>query len=182
MPWIRAVVLYSISTWLAIAFSGLLSPSASATSLPTKKVSGFVGTVANRDGALNRGDCVWTGGHSGQGHFGHFRFRKRGYLLTIYKYKYLYYSDGFWQLIFRFWPFWPWPFWPAPKLSRKTRDFIPKEFVNRNANVVSLHRQFERRNIRAHEKKNTGPRGRRNFDRNTTLGECKNLKIKEFKN
>ena len=31
----------------------------------------------------------------GQGHFGHFRFRKRGYLLTIYKYKYLYYSDGF---------------------------------------------------------------------------------------
>jgi hypothetical protein len=48
--------LYSVSTWLAIAFSGLLSPSASATSLPTKKVSGFVGSVANRDGALNRGD------------------------------------------------------------------------------------------------------------------------------
>ena len=29
-----------------------------------------------------------TRGHFGQGHFGHFRFRKRGHLLTIIKYKY----------------------------------------------------------------------------------------------
>ena len=52
--------------------------------------------------------------------------------------------------------------------------------MNRNANVVPLQCQFERRNLRAHEKKFTGPRGRRIFDRNETLGECKNLKIKEF--
>ena len=29
-----------------------------------------------------------TRGHFGQGHFGHFRFRKRGHLLTIIKYIY----------------------------------------------------------------------------------------------
>ena len=34
--------------------------------------------------------------------FGHFRFRERGYLLTIYKYKYLYYSGGFDSIRFRF--------------------------------------------------------------------------------
>ena len=37
-------------------------------------------------------------------------------------------------------------------------------FENRNGDVVPLHRQFERRNLRAHEKKITGPRGRRIFD------------------
>ena len=30
----------------------------------------------------------------------HFRFREHGYLSTIYKYKYLYYSGGFWQCFF----------------------------------------------------------------------------------
>ena len=32
-------------------------------------------------------------------------------------------------------------------------------FVDRTPDVVSLHRQFERRNLRSHEKKFTGPRG-----------------------
>ena len=30
-----------------------------------------------------------TRGHFGQGHFGHFRFRKRGHLLTIIKYYFI---------------------------------------------------------------------------------------------
>ena len=41
-------------------------------------------------------------GQSGHGHFGHFRFRERGHLLTIYKNNYFYYSGGFDIVCFRF--------------------------------------------------------------------------------
>ena len=43
-----------------------------------------------------------TRSHFSQSHFSHFRFRKRGHLLTIYKYIYLYYSGGFDSIRFRF--------------------------------------------------------------------------------
>ena len=39
-------------------------------------------------------------------------------------------------------------------------------FVNRNAIVVPLQCQFERRNSRSHEKKITGPRGSKKITRN----------------
>jgi hypothetical protein len=46
-----------------------------------------------------------------------------------------------------------------PKKSRKKSFFLPSAFENRNRDFVPLHRQFESDNLRAHEKKITGPRG-----------------------
>ena len=58
----------------------------------------------------------------------------------------------FWQMTMTKWP-----------RHLKILIFLPSAFENRNGDVVPLQRQFERRNLRAHEKKFTGPRGRRIF-------------------
>ena len=47
-------------------------------------------------------------------------------------------------------------------------------FENRNGDVVPLHCQFERRNLRAHEKNFTGPRGRQKFQSKCDESEIKN--------
>ena len=45
-------------------------------------------------------------------------------------------------------------------------DFLWAGFENRNGRVVPLQCQFERRNLRSHEKKFTGPRGSKKIARN----------------
>ena len=45
----------------------------------------------------------------------------------------------------------------------KIDNFFGAGFENRNGRVVPLQCQFERRNLRSHEKKFTGPRGSKNF-------------------
>ena len=59
-------------------------------------------------------------------------------LLTIYKYKYLYYSGGFWQSVFDF-DKWPNDQMTAPIVCRIKKS--PLAFVDRNGNVVPLQSQ-----------------------------------------
>ena len=59
-------------------------------------------------------------------------------LLTIYKYKYLYYSGGFWQSVFDF------DKWPNDQMTaqdKNRQNNLGYVFVDRNGNVVPLHCQ-----------------------------------------
>ena len=84
----------------------------------------------------------------GQGHFGHFQLRERGYLLTIYKYYNIYIIVAVLTAsVFDF------DQMTMTKNDRvyKNYIFLPKIFVNRNERLLPLQCQIEiadRRSLR----------------------------------